>query len=114
LVGFDVPNPAEHRLTTKMTSDQLLGLHREARARTATLSPEIEIVDPDLLAVVAAIGTQESIPIYIEDVVIEPRRFEPVNKPVHPIAPTDHRAAIVGLLLLGVLSIVAAVAWFVR
>src|SRR5271169_217407 len=51
----------EERATCKMTPEQLLGLQRHARAKTATLTPEISIVDP--AAVIVAAGTQESIPL---------------------------------------------------
>jgi hypothetical protein len=55
-----------------MTPEQLLGLQQTARAKTATLTPEISIVDPDAApTVIVAEGTQESIPIAIDDGVDE-------------------------------------------
>jgi hypothetical protein len=63
---------SEQRPTCKMTPEQLLGLQQTARAKTATLSPEISIIDPDAAPnVIVAEGTQESIPILVDDLLDE-------------------------------------------
>ena|SRR5664279_299433 len=63
---------SEQRPTCKMTPEQLLGLQRTARAKTATLTPEISIIDPSAVpTVIVAEGTQESVPIIIEDEICE-------------------------------------------
>jgi hypothetical protein len=59
-----------------MTPDQLLGLQRHARARTASLSPDISIENNDAVPTVIASGTQESVPITVE---VMP---EPVSAPI--------------------------------
>src|SRR5664279_5941419 len=60
---------SEQRPTCKMTPEQLLGLQRTARAKTATLTPEISIIDLGAApTVIVAEGTQESVPIVIDDV----------------------------------------------
>jgi hypothetical protein len=40
---------SEQRPTCKMTPEQLLGLQHTARAKTATLTPEISIIDPIII-----------------------------------------------------------------
>ena len=55
----------EERPTTKMTSDELLGLVRSARAKTSTndVAPDIAIVQALETPIAIAEGTQESEPI---------------------------------------------------
>jgi hypothetical protein len=82
---------SEQRPTCKMTPEQLLGLQQTARAKTATLTPEISIVDPDAApTVIVAEGTQESVPIVIDDQMM----FDQVDDVIEALAtePTpDHR-----------------------
>jgi len=62
----------EERPTCKMTPDQLLGLQRHARAKT--MSPEITIETGDAVPTVIASGTQESVPITVDMMIVEPAR----------------------------------------
>jgi hypothetical protein len=81
---------SEQRPTCKMTPEQLLGLQRTARAKTATLTPEISIVDPDAApTVIVAEGTQESVPIVIDDQMM----FDQVDDVIESLAEPnpDHR-----------------------
>ena len=55
-----------------MTPDQLLGLQRHARAKT--MSPEITIETGDAVPTVIASGTQESVPITVDMMIVEPAR----------------------------------------
>jgi hypothetical protein len=97
--GRSVPishSNSEQRPTCKMTPEQLLGLQRTARAKTATLTPEISIVDPDAApTVIMAEGTQESVPIVIDDQMMFDQTDE-VDDVIQALAaePTpDHREA---------------------
>lgn len=79
---------SEQRPTCKMTPEQLLGLQRTARAKTATLTPEISIVDPNAApTVIVAEGTQESVPIVIDDQMI----YDQVDEVIEALATPDHR-----------------------
>lgn len=71
-----------------MTPDQLLGL--QSRAKTATLSPEITIEDPDAVPTVIASGTSESIPIEIT---------APVAMPYLAAPRSTYIGAVVGFLI---------------
>jgi len=74
---------SEQRPTCKMTPEQLLGLQRTARAKTATLTPEISIVDPNAApTVIVAEGTQESVPIVIDDQMI----YDQVDEVIEALA----------------------------
>ena len=67
-----------------MTPDQLLGLQSYARAKT--LSPEISIETADGVPAVIASGTQESVPITVDAMIVEPARgSEPAIAPAQPI-----------------------------
>ncbi|MEO8846201.1 MAG: hypothetical protein ABI591_22160 [Kofleriaceae bacterium] len=73
---------SEQRPTCKMTPEQLLGLQRTARAKTATLTPEISIIDPNAApTVIVAEGTQESVPIEIDDDRIDEPSDQPSGEP---------------------------------
>jgi hypothetical protein len=80
---------SEQRPTCKMTPEQLLGLQHTARAKTATLTPEISIIDPDAApTVIVAEGTQESVPIVIDDQMI----YDQVDEVIQELVSTpDHR-----------------------
>ncbi len=63
-----------------MTPEQLLGL--QSRAKTSTLSPEISIIDPDAVPnVVIAEGTQDSIPICLDDLIAELPVYPMIRRP---------------------------------
>jgi hypothetical protein len=109
--GRNVPishSNSEQRPTCKMTPEQLLGLQQTARAKTATLSPEISIVDPDAPTVMIAEGTQESVPIVIDDQmmfevddVLEALAAEPTAEPTDRPGPFG---AVVGFALFAAVT----------
>ena len=88
-----------------MTPEQLLGLQRHARAKTATLTPEISIVDPDAApTVIVAAGTQESVAIVIQALATEPT---PDHREVE-ITATDRPGplgAVVGFALFAAVTV---------
>lgn len=100
---------SEERPTCKMTPEQLLGLQKHARAKTATLTPEIEIVDPaNAVPKVIAEGTGESVPIVFDDGVVEAHvPTEPLEheKPATKISAPGPGGAIVGFVLFGAVTV---------
>lgn len=96
--GLTVPishSNSEQRPTCKMTPEQLLGLQRTARAKTATLTPEISIVDPDAApTVIVAAGTQESVPIVIDDQMMFDQVDEVIEALVAEPTPEQREAGI--------------------
>lgn len=105
---------SEERPTCKMTPEQLLGLQKHARAKTATLTPEIEIVDPaNAVPKVIAEGTGESVPIVFDDGVVEAHvPTEPIvaivtdhEKPATKFAAPGPGGAIVGFVLFGAVTV---------
>jgi hypothetical protein len=68
-----------------MTPDQLLGLQRHARAKT--MSPEITIETGDAVPTVIASGTGESVPITVEQMLVEPARGSVAE--IEPAEPLD-------------------------
>jgi hypothetical protein len=91
------------RATCKMTPEQLLGLQRYARAKTATLTPEISIVDPAAPTVIVAAGTQESIPIVYEDIPLPPMLVEELPVSVRTCTPGP-LGAIIGFSLFAAVT----------
>ncbi len=91
-----------------MTPEQLLGLQQHARAKTATLTPEITIIDPDAApTVIVAEGTQESVPIIIDlatDVAIATHP-EPRTETISPSNEPGPTGAIVGFVLFGLVAL---------
>jgi hypothetical protein len=96
--GLTVPishSNSEQRPTCKMTPEQLLGLQRTARAKTATLTPEISIVDADAApTVIVAAGTQESVPIVIDDQMMFDQVDEVIEALVAEPTPEQREAGI--------------------
>lgn len=115
-----------------MTPEQLLGLKQHARARTATLTPEITIETGDAIPTVIASGTGESVPITVEPMLAQPARgsdaeiapAEPLDQvieelaakftpaPVHPLlrkqffASRNEAGAFFGFVLFGAWTLV--------
>ncbi|MFT3696133.1 MAG: hypothetical protein QM831_23545 [Kofleriaceae bacterium] len=108
---------SEERPTCKMTPEQLLGLQKHARAKTVTLTPEIEIVDPaNAIPTVIAEGTGQSVPIVFDDLTAEKsiptepivaitNHPDPVGKSFSLERRPGSVGAIVGFVLFGAVTL---------